>query len=205
MGKLRSTSLDVIPDNSKRLAFLLGNLFHPAVLAMATLGLVLNDLPLSQALPWMLLVGVVVLMPGMAVVALLSRKKRFTYQRSSRGPIYLTAWLSVLACLGLLLVLKAPRELVLCLATLTLWLPAQLLINRYFTKISTHSGVAAGCATGLLLLGKLNTLPLQLVVVAIVLLTSWARIRTRNHTPFQVLLGLVVGTGAALIVLPILL
>ena len=80
-----------------------------------------------------------------------------------------------------------------------------MVINTYVTKVSTHVAVAAGCATGLLLLGKLDSLLLQLAALTIVGLIIWARVTTRNHTVAQVLLGLLVGTGSVLGVFPLLL
>jgi membrane-associated phospholipid phosphatase len=59
--------------------------------------------------------------------------------------------------------------------------------------------------TGLYALGKLPTLPLQLVALGIVILVAWARVSDRNHTPQQVALGSLVGVGAVLLVFPLVL
>jgi hypothetical protein len=52
----------------------------------------------------------------------------------------------------------------------------------------------------LLLLGKLNTPLLQLLMLAIVIITVWARVVTHNHTRLQVGLGLLVGALPPLLV-----
>jgi hypothetical protein len=196
---------DPIPDHSNLLAYWLGRLFHPAVLSIPTLALILNDQPLMEALRWTVLVATLVTVPGLIAIALLHRRQRYVYQRHVRGAVYLILWLSVIVCLGVVWGWQGPAALRVCLAALIVWLPLQLAINTYITKVSTHVAVAAGCATGLLLLGKLDSLPLQLTALTIVGLIIWARVTTRNHTVAQVLLGLMVGIGSVLVVFPLLL
>lgn len=193
-----------VPDNSNRVAYWLGYLFHPAVVCIPTLALVLNDLPALEALQWTVLIAAIVTMPGFITVMLLRRQNRYTYQRQPRRPIYLVAWLSVVAGLVVILLLDGPEALRVCLAALIVWLPVQLLINTYYTKISTHVAVVAGCSAGLWMLGKLS-IPLQIVAVTVIVLTIWARVTTRNHTVPQVLLGLAVGAGSVLAVFPFML
>ncbi|HEX2907067.1 MAG TPA: hypothetical protein VHO69_09425, partial [Phototrophicaceae bacterium] len=147
----------------------------------------------------------VLLLPGLTLEAYLRRQQRFVYQRRTRNPLYVTGWLSCLLCLLILTGLNAPRVLMACLLALVVWIPAQWVINRYVTKISTHAAVAAGCASGLLLLGELPTLLAQLVVLALVIITIWARVVTKNHTPTQVILGLLVGSLPVFLVFPLLL
>lgn len=191
------------PDNSNRLAWLLGLIFHPAIIMLPTLWLILNDIAYEQAIFWMALISGIILIPGFSVIAFQRRRERYTYQRNSRSPFYMVAWLSVLLCLLLGWGWNAPRVLMSCLAALALWLPIQLLINHYFTKISTHTAVVAGCFTALLLLGKLNDPLLFGVSLGISLLTIWARVVTKNHTLLQVGLGFLVGAGTVLLVFPI--
>lgn len=196
---------DVIPDNSKRIAYAVGLVFHPAVIAVVTLLLLLRDLSLTQTLMWSSLISGIILIPIFMTIAFLRyRRDRHTYQRKTRGPLYSIAWLSVITCLILILFFEGPRELAVCMATLAVWLPLQLSINHYITKISAHTAVASGCFMALLLLTKLSA---ALIVIAIlmILLIAWARLRTKNHTPLQVLLGLMVGAGSVLVVFPLML
>jgi hypothetical protein len=166
----------------------------------------LSDMPFGEALKWSLLVLSIVLTPGILASAYMAvRHQRYLYQRSTRGPLYFIGFLSVLTCLVLLVVFNAPRILVSSLITLLIWVPTQMLINRYVTKISAHAGVVAGCATSLLLAGKLNHPLLVAFLVLIVLVTMWARVETKNHTVPQVLLGFLVGALAVLLVFPLVL
>jgi hypothetical protein len=195
---------DPIPDNRNRLAHLLGYIFHPAILCVPTLALVLNHLPVVEAIGWTALVAAIVTLPGLVSITLLRRQQRYVHQRRNRHPVYVVLWLSVIACFVVVLLLDGPAALRVCLAALIVWLPAQFFVNAYYTKVSTHVAVAAGCCTGLLLLGRLDglLLPAALVIIG---LTAWARITTRNHTPAQVLLGVLVGAGSVLVVFPFLL
>ena len=194
---------DPIPDTSQRWAYWLGRLFHPVSICILTLALILRDLPLPEAIFWTTVVAAVVTLPGLLVIAWLQRQQRYVYQRQHRLPVYVVGWFSVLTCLGILLLGDGPPALGVCLAALLVWLPLQMAINTWYTKISTHMAVVAGCATGLWLLGKLDHPMLQLAALAIVVLTGWARITTRDHTRLQVLLGLLVGAGVVLLVFPL--
>ena len=194
---------DPIPDQSNRLAYLLGRLFHPSVICMPTLALVLRDLKPADALFWLLLVASMVIVPGFIAIAWLRQRGRFDYQRRTRGPVYVVIWLSIAASFIVIFLLDGPESLQVCVVALLVWLPVQSLINGFYTKVSTHVAVAAGCATGLGLLGKLDTPLLQVTALMIVALTIWARVTTRNHTVKQVVLGLVVGAGSVLVVFPL--
>ena len=66
-----------------------------------------------------------------------------------------------------------------------------------------RSAVAAGCYTGLLVLGKLANPVILIVLTALVILTLWARVVTRNHTLTQVIMGVLVGALPVLVVFPV--
>lgn len=192
---------DTVPDNSKRIAYFIGLGLHPATIAICTLLILLWGLPLGDTIRWTALVAGVVLIPIFATTAYLQRQDQYTYQRLSRKPIYLVAWIDVAICLGLILIFNGPTILGICMATLLVWLPLQLGINQVVTKISIHMGVASGCFAALWVVGKL-TLPLALICMVFLLLLAWARIQTKNHTAGQVVLGCVVGLGSVLLVFP---
>jgi hypothetical protein len=200
------TTMDVTPDNTNKLAYLMGRIFHPYLICIPTVLILLGDLPFGEMVKWMLLVLSFVLIPIMLASAyMVVQHHRHIYQRSTRGPIYLVFFLSVLTCLALLILFNAPRILIACFVTLVIWAPIQLLINRYVTKISTHAGVVAACCTGLLLAGKLNHPLLVAFLVLIVVVTMWSRVETKNHSVPQVLLGFLVGASSVLIVFPLVL
>jgi len=196
---------DPIPDHRNRLAYGLGRLFHPYLIAVPTLAAVLADLSLEETFFWMAIVVAILILPLVVTTTFLRRRQRYVYQRATRTPIYLTFWASLLVCIGILTTLRAPVTLLAGILALALWLPLQLLINAYITKVSTHAAVASGCMTGLLLLGKLDHPLLLLSALAVVGLTLWARVATRNHTPQQVIMGTFTGSIAVLIVFPLIL
>ena len=192
---------DTVPDNSKPIAYFVGLVLHPATIAIGTLLILLWGLPLDDIIRWTTLVAGVVLIPIFATTAYLHRQDQYTFQRFSRKPIYLVAWIDVAICLALILIFNGPTILGICMATLLIWLPLQLGINQLVTKISIHMGVASGCSAALWIVGKLTPL-LTLICLVCLLLLGWARIQTKNHTAGQVVLGCVVGIGSVLLGFP---
>src|SRR5215207_11665003 len=65
-----------------------------------------------------------------------------------------------------------------------------------FWKISAHATSIAGTATIALLYAP----PLGAVLWVCAVLVGWARVRTRNHTPMQVLAGFCSAVGVILVV-----
>jgi membrane-associated phospholipid phosphatase len=86
-----------------------------------------------------------------------------------------------------------------------IWLPLQRFVNQRYTKVSTHTGVITACVLGLTLSGHLNTPLAYFLGAMVIVLTSWARIETHNHTRSQVVLGIIVGAIPVLITFPTLL
>src|SRR5688500_8671943 len=116
------TTIDVTPDNTNKLAYLMGRIFHPYLICIPTVFILLGDIPIGEAAKWALLVLSIILTPLILASAYIEiRHRRYIYQRSTRGPIYLVFFLSVLACLALLVVFNAPRILIACFVTLVIW------------------------------------------------------------------------------------
>lgn len=197
--------LDPAPDYRNRFAHLVGLIFHPFVVPIPTLLLLLRPLPRPEAHGWTALILVILITPVGLTLLLLARRGKYVYQRDVRGPLYVLGWTSVLTCLLLTLVLNAPRMLVACMATLAVWLPLQSAINQRFTKVSIHVAVITGCLLGLLLTGALESLWVRIAAVLAIYLTAWARMVTRNHTLAQVGLGILLGAIPVLLVFPLLL
>lgn len=197
--------VEPIPNYRNRFAYWMGRVFHPYLICIPTLAVVLSGLPFRQALGWVTLIVAVLVTPLLVAGQLLRMQDRFLYQRTARTPIYITFWASLIGCLMLLVVLEAPLKLVACIVALLVWLPLQLVINTHVTKVSTHTAVVTGCMMGLLLLGELNSVLLAAGAVAVVVLTLWARVVTRHHTWQQVAMGVLTGALPVLIVFPILL
>jgi membrane-associated phospholipid phosphatase len=193
---------ELIPDETHLLARWVNRLFHPYVIAIPTALLLLSDIDAASALGWVL-VMVGILLPPLALTTLwLKRSNRFAYQRQSRAPIYAVFIASVVVCLALMLTLNAPRILVACLIALLIWTPLQALINAYVTKISIHAAVVAGCASALWVTGKLSHPLLIAGAIVAVVITLWARVVTKHHTPTQVILGALIGALPVLLVFP---
>src|SRR3712207_8306763 len=64
--------------------------------------------------------------------------------------------------------------------------PYTTLFRSLFWKISAHSSSIGATATVALLYSR----PLGVLLWACAIAVGWARVRTRNHTPMQVLAGL---------------
>lgn len=194
---------DPIPDTRNGFAVLVGRILHPFLLPIPTVLAVLSDLPLGEAVGWSVLVLGIVVLPAIIASAVAQRRGMPLYRRQSRNTLYLFGWACVLICLMVLLILNAPRVLIACMGALALWIPLQWAINRWVTKISAHAAVAAGGFTGLLMLGKLANPVILIMLAALVILTLWARVVTRNHTLSQVIMGVLVGALPVLVVFPV--
>jgi membrane-associated phospholipid phosphatase len=194
---------DPIPSQEYRFAVVVGRILHPYWMPIPTLLAILSDLPTSEALKWSIIVLAITLLPGMIAAAFFQNQGHALYKRKIRGPLYLVGWLSVLACLVVVLQFDAPRVLVACVATLAVWLPVQWGVNHWVTKVSAHAAVATGCLVALVLLGKVANPILGVILLVLVIVTLWARVVTRNHTIPQVLLGVLIGALPVLIVFPL--
>lgn len=115
--------------------------------------------------------------------------------RSKRPLVMLAILASVLVGTGLMVATGAPRELVALLVAMITGLIATLAVTLVW-KISIHAAVASGTIVVLALVfgPVLNLLWLLVGVV------GWSRVELRDHTPAQVLGGVVVGSSAALLV-----
>jgi membrane-associated phospholipid phosphatase len=185
------------------LASIINVIFHPAVICIPTLLIILSgDDPQRIAL-WSVVSLIVLLVPALIVIGWLQRQGRLTYQRATRLPIYITGIAAVIVNLLIMIAWDAPQVLIACFATLLVWLPVQISVNQWVTKLSAHTAVVAGCLTGLLVAGKIALLPGIIVTAICLLLVGYARIVTRNHTLQQVVLGAIIGTLPVLIVFPL--
>jgi len=195
---------DLIPDNSNKIAYALGYIFHPFVLGVVGIAAVLSQekLTFSEAASWLITLSLILIVPLVSMIQYLKRQEKYTYQRHSRTPFYLTGWLAMLTCMGLVIWRDLP-QLAACFASLLLWVPLQVIINRTWTKVSAHSAVSVGFTLGLGWLGIIHTPWLYAGAAALVLLTAWARIMTRNHTLIQVVLGWIVAALSILLTFPL--
>ena len=195
---------DIIPDNTNPIANTIGLLFHPFVVAVVTLPLVLYPLPLTEVVTWTLVIAALIIGPVAVSVIFLQKRQKYTYQRRARGGIYLVGWTSVAVSLLSVILLDGPHILRACMAALLVWVPLQAAINARITKVSTHVAVVTGCVTALFMLGILNQPVSWIAAVFVIAATAWARITTRNHTLTQVALGVFTGMLPVLVTFPVL-
>jgi membrane-associated phospholipid phosphatase len=94
---------------------------------------------------------------------------------------------------ALLSLLGAPRPFVALLASAALLNGLSWFINLFW-KISIHSAGIGSCAT----IAALYSEPLGLLLWVCALSLGWARVRTRNHTPTQVVAGLALACACVL-------
>jgi len=88
--------------------------------------------------------------------------------------------------------LDAPRALFALMAAMVAGLVVALAITSYW-KISIHAAAAAGTVASLVMLVSVW----WLLLVPLVVLTGWARVVIRDHTPAQVSVGAIVGAVVA--------
>ena len=174
-------------------------------MSVFTLFAVLKDIRLIHAVAWVALLATILLAPVMALLQLAKRQQKYAYQRLTRTNIYFAVFISILICTGIVIAADGPQELLACCIALMIWLPSQFAINSYYTKISIHAALTAGCGTVLLTLGILDTWLLKVLMLLIILATGWARHKTRNHTFEQVALGWMVAAASVLIAFPLVL
>src|SRR6266540_1299046 len=112
--------------------------------------------------------------------------------REQRNELYLIGFIWVLIAIVLLNFVGLPRPfLALMIGALAMGLVGGLI--NLFWKISAHASSIASAATIALLYWR----PLGIVLWACAIAVGWARVRTRNHTPMQVLAGF--GSAAVIV------
>ena len=113
-------------------------------------------------------------------------------RREQRPRMMAIALASVAVGLLVLRWLDAPRDLFALMAAMVAGLVVALAITSYW-KISIHAAAAAGTVASLAMLVSVW----WLLLVPFVVLTGWARVVIRDHTPAQVSVGAIVGAAVA--------
>ena len=113
-------------------------------------------------------------------------------RREQRPRIMAVALASVAAGLLVLHWLDAPRTFLALVAAIVAGLVVALAVTSFW-KISIHAAAAAGTMASLAILVS----PWWLLLAPVVVLTGWARVVIRDHTPAQVSVGAIVGAAVA--------
>ena len=183
------------------LARVLSQIFHPIllnVISFLIVGFAALGTP-AEGLKWAAICILVLVLPPTIFYYIRLRQGAFADEdvsvREQRNELYLFGFIWVLIALPLLAYIGAPRPfLALTICALLLGL-----INggiNLFWKISAHATSIASTA----MIALLYSPPLGVVLWACAALVGWARIRTRNHTPMQVLAGFCSAAGVILLV-----
>jgi membrane-associated phospholipid phosphatase len=202
MTRQRDTTPPGLLDNrGYALGQLLSQVFHPIVVNIATF-LIAGYFGLANhtvGLAWAgLCVAAAVLPPTLFYLV---RLRQGAYGdedisvRQQRNELYLVGFLWSLVVTIALTLIGAPRAI---LAVMLVALAMGLIggVINLFWKISVHSASIAALATVALLYWRGLGLALWVCALAV----GWARVRTGNHTPMQVLAGFL---SAAMVVLAV--
>lgn len=187
------------PGRGYALARTISQVLHPVVLGIVSIVIVglLGVEPLRVGALWALVCTGLQIVPPMLFFTVRLRQGAYSDDdvsvRSQRNELYLFGLANVFAGLLILRLTGAPLPFQAILAAgglinLTAWL-----INLSW-KISVHAASMGSAAT----LGALYSEPLGLVLWLCALGLGWARVRTRNHTPAQVIAGLALAAACVL-------
>ena len=113
-------------------------------------------------------------------------------RREQRPRMMAIALASVAVGLLVLRWLDAPRAVFALMAAMVAGLVVALAVTSFW-KISIHAAAAAGTVASLAILVS----PWWLILTPLVVLTGWARVEIRDHTPVQVSVGAIVGAVVA--------
>ncbi len=182
---------DEMESRSLLLARLLSQIFNPVFATVAAYLLIGLQTPDEAGLAWFGGIIVIQTVPSLAYYLVRLRQGRFSDAdvsvRHERNELYIFGTISVLLTIVLLLALGAPRPfLALTVGMLGIGIICGL-VNLIW-KISMHGAAIGALATLALIYSNILGIVFWICAVAV----AWARVRTRNHTPGQVIAGLAV-------------
>lgn len=185
------------PTAVDRVARAVTEVFAPGVLVVAVLLAVGWYGTRSPAgLGWGLLSALFCAVVPYAVLVLGVRRGWWTDRHVRERRQRFVPLLMVIACVALgmatLVFLDAPRELFALVAAMLTALVITLAITTRW-KISVHTAVAGGVCVVLMLTYGAATA----VTVPFVAVVGWSRVRLRDHTPAQTVVGAVFGAAVA--------
>jgi membrane-associated phospholipid phosphatase len=176
---------------SYTIARVISQIFHPITLGTLSFFLVgLFATPdWRDGMAWALFCFIIQVAP--ATVFFLVRLRQGVYSdedisvRHQRNELYIFTILTMVLGTVILIVMRAPLPFSVIIGCGALLNTINWIINMFW-KISAHATVAASFAT----IALIYSPPLGAVLWVGALAVGWARVRTRNHTPLQVLAGL---------------
>lgn len=183
-----------------------GHLSDPAVLVPMVLLVVAARATgsLGEAVGWAALAAVFCVGVPYALLDALVRRGSITDRhvviRDQRRTPLVAGVVSVVAGVVLLDQLGAPAPITALVVAMLAGLAAMALVSLVY-KASLHVAVISGVAT---ILAVTVGTEWGLLLLPLVALVAWARVRAGRHTPGQALVGFVVGCAAAGVVYPML-
>lgn len=182
------------------LAWRLSQVFHPILVNLASFLIVgfATASTRDDGLRWTLICTLTMIVPPTLFYYIRRRQGVYSDKdvsvREQRNELYLVGFIWVLIATVALTLLGAPRPfLALMVCALALGLIGGLV--NLFWKISAHATAIGSAAT----IGLLYWQPLGWALWVCAVAVGWARVRTRNHTPLQVLAGLGCATLVVLV------
>ncbi|HID54388.1 MAG TPA: hypothetical protein EYP41_20415 [Anaerolineae bacterium] len=185
-----------------RLAQLVSSIFHPFLVSVVTLTLViyLDGATLPEAVKWTAVGFGIVILPLTLYLVFNVRHGHYSDWsisiREQRHTIYLIAGVCFIILVTVFIWAGAPP---IALACLYAALPVTILAgiaNRLVTKVSLHAIAMAGCAAAVFWVSP----PLGLFMGLAALVVGWARVQLKQHTIPQILLGWGIAAGSVVIV-----
>lgn len=179
-----------IPGRGYALARWISQVFHPVTLSIINLFIVGTfALPHRLAgLGWAVLCVALQILPGMAFFTIRLRQGVYTDEdvsvRHQRNELYFFSMGIIVVGMAVLIVLGAPDAFLALLCSAAVMNVLSWSINLFW-KISVHAASMATCAT----IAAIYSQPLGVLMWLCTLLVGWSRVRTRNHTPMQVIAG----------------
>ena len=190
--------IDTLNSRSYALARFLSRVFNPIFVNIGSffiVGFASMSTP-AAGLKWAALCVLVLIVPPTSFYYVRLRQGAYSDEdvsvRQQRNELYLIGLIWVLISIAALSFVGLPRPfLALMIGALAMGLIGGLI--NLFWKISAHASSIASAATIALLYWR----PLGILLWACAIAVGWARVRTRNHTPMQVLAGF--GTAAMIV------
>ena len=191
VSKRKQADEEISSSRLTKIARSISLIFHPFLVSPLAIVLILwlDQGRLASAIGWAGLCAAFVVAPGMIYLRRKLTQKEFTDADVSvqehRYGFYLFGAACMIICFLVLIWLKAPTILIVSFTAALVSLVAAAIINRYWTKISIHTGTMAGVTV----LAGYYSWPLAIALGLGVLAVSWARLVTKRHTLQQAILG----------------
>lgn len=187
------------PGRGYAVARTISQVLHPVILGVVSIFIVglLGVQPVRAGVVWALASAFLQVVPPTLFFTWRLKQGAYTDEdvsdRTQRNELYLFGVANLGVGLLLLTAFGAPAPIkAMIMAALVISLAAWV-INLYW-KISVHASSMGSTAT----LGALYSEPLGLALWLCAIALGWARVRTRNHTPAQVIAGYALATAGVI-------